>query len=673
MKKALITPLFLLLATVMVFAQGKRPLSVDDYFALKDLSDVHVSPDGKWVAYEVSSSDETKDEASTYIYMAPVAGGTPVQLTSSGDDEKPQWSPDNKSLAFLSSRDKTRQVYLLNREGGEASPITEVAQGVDDFVWSPDGKKLLLVLTDPDPEAKSREGKAPPPYVITRMFFKFDEIGYLNDRHKHLYVFDIASRALKQITFGPHDDADQTQSDSDFPNPPRWSPDGKQIAFVSNRTQDPDSNTNTDIFVVAADGGEPRKLTMNEGQDQMPSWSADGKSIVYVTSLEPKYLWFDQLEIATIPAAGGQPHLLTDKIDRNAWDPEYGSDGRVYFLLEDSGTQRLVSVPAAGGPLSEATREKVVYDYDLGPGGMAVVHAVQPDNPGDVFVATDGVTRQLTHLNEEALKDIELAKTEPVRFTSKDGTSVDGFILKPPGFDPAKKYPAILWMHGGPNEQETGEFYFRPQYLASLGYVVIQISYRGSTGYGKTFQRAIYRDWGGKEIEDLMAGLDFVIARGYVDPDHLGVGGHSYGAMLTNYLITMTDRFKAAITDAGESNYFLDYGVDQYVLDWEEEVGKPWEAPQRYMEMSPYFHLKNVKTPTLVVCGQEDWNVPLVNSEQLYLSLRRLGVETMLLVYPEQPHEFWRPSYIKDRYLRYAAWFNHYLKGAPDKVPTKRQ
>jgi dipeptidyl aminopeptidase/acylaminoacyl peptidase len=288
-------------------------------------------------------------------------------------------------------------------------------------------------------------------------------------------------------------------------------------------------------------------------------------------------------------------------------------------------------------------------------------------------VATSGATHQLTHVNQELLKSIELGSIEKFQFPANDKTIVDGFLTRPPGFDPGKRYPAILWIHGGPNEQETGEFYFRQQLFAASGYVVVAISYRGSTGYGKDFQRAIYGDWGGKEVDDLMAGLDYVISKGYIDKDHIGVGGHSYGAILTNYLIVKTDRFKAAITDAGESNYLMNYGVDQYVLDWEAEVGKPWENPQRYIELSPYFHLANVKTPTLVVCGQEDWNVPLVNSEQLYLSLRRLGVDTMLLVYPDQPHGFWRPSYNKDRYLRYMAWYDHFLKGAADKVPQPQR
>jgi len=472
---------------------------------------------------------------------------------------------------------------------------------------------------------------------------------------------------LKQITSGPYDDAGSLQSD--YSSPPHWSPDGKQIVFVSNRTQEPDSNTNTDLFVVSADGGEPKKITTNEGPDEMPSWSPDGKSIVYVTLLEPEYLWFDQMKIAVVSAEGGQPRILTMSLDRNAWAPRFGSDGRIYFYVEDAGTQRLMSIPAGGGSLSEATPEKIVDDYDL-MSGVIAFKTVRSDLPGEVFSVTNGKTKQLTRVNEEALKPVELGKTAKVRFNNKDSMPIEGFVIKPPGFDPAKKYPAILWMHGGPNEQETGEFYFRPQFLASRGYVVILLSFRGSTGYGKQFQQSIYKDWGNKEVDDVLAGVDYVISQGYVDGDHLGMGGHSYGAMLTDYLITKTDRFKAAITNAGESNFLMNYGVDQYLLDWEAEIGKPWEVPQRYLEMSPFFHLKNVKTPTLIICGEEDWNVPLVNSEQLYQGLRRLGVDTMLVVYPDQPHEFWRPSYAVDVLQRYAAWYDHYLKGAPDKVPA---
>lgn len=678
MKK--VCPLIILTILIMAAAaipESNRPLSIQDYFALKDVSDPQISPDGKWVAYVVSSEDEEKDQSLSNIHIAAAAGGETIQVTFSGEDEHPRWSPDNKYLAFLSSRnDKEPQIYLLNRAGGEAWSWTEIAQGVTDFEWSPDGRKMLLVLTDPDPDEKDNEKEkksAPPPHVITRSFFKFDEVGYLKELYKHIYVFDVNTRDLKQITFGPYDDAETLQSSFELPSTPQWSPDGKQILFVSNRTKDPDTNVNLDLFLVSANGGKPKKLTVNEGPDEMPRWSPDGKWIVYNTSLEPKYLWSDQMEIAVIPANGGEARILTRDIDRNVSDPRYSvNGGRIYFLLEDAGTQRLVSIPSEGGPMREETSEKVIYEYDVGTSTTPItIVALRPDLPGEIFIAGPDDARKLTNVNDGALKQIEIGKLEKFQFTSKDGTRVEGFITKPPGFNAAKKYPAVVWIHGGPNAQDTGEFDFTTHFLAASGYVIIQINYRGSTGYGKEFQQAIFGKWGNKEIDDLMAGVDAVIAQGYVDPNRIGIGGHSYGAILTNYLITKTNRFKAAITDAGESNYLMNYGVDQYLLDWEAEVGKPWENPGAYLELSPYFQLKNVKTPTLVICGQEDWNVPLINSEQLYLSLRRLGVETMLVVYPEQPHIFWRPSYIKDRLLRYAAWYDHFLKGAPEKIPQK--
>ena len=660
--------LLILLASIS-HAQQRRPLAVDDYYSLKEVSGPRMSPDGKWIAFELSSRDKDKDKTLSNIYMVSTSGGTPVQLTFSGEDESPAWSPDNQYLAFLSGRGDESQVYLLNRSGGEAYPVTSVPQGVERFEWSPDSKRLLLVITDKDPDEKEGD-KAPPPFVITRLYFKADGTGYLKELYKHLYVLELSTRTLKQITSGPYDDADPLAAD--YSSPPHWSPDGKQIVFVSNRTTEPDSNTNTDVFVVSSSGGQPKKLTTNEGPDETPSWSPDGTSIVYVTSTEPEYMWFAQLELATISVEGGAPKILTTEIDRNCINPQYGPDGRIYFQLEDNGTQRLVSIPPQGGTVREETSEKIVYDFDFGNSGTIVFSAVRSDLPGDIFLTVAGKTTAMTHVNEDFLKTVELGKTERIAFTGKDGTSLAGFVIKPPGFSPAMKYSAILWMHGGPNVQETGEFYFRPQILASAGYVIIQIDYRGSTGYGKQFQQSIYKDWGNREARDLLAGVEYVVSLGYIDPNRLGMGGHSYGAMLTNYLITKTDRFKAAITDAGESNYFIDYGVDQYFQDWEVEVGKPWENPQRYLEMSPYFQLKNVKTPTLVGCGQEAWNVPLVNSEQLYLSLRRLGVDAMLLVYPDQPHEFWRPSYITDRYRRYLAWYGHFLKGEPDKVPPRK-
>lgn len=655
----------LLLFHSLTLESLSRALGIDDYFALRSISNVRISPDGKWVAYVVSHSEEESDENFSNIYMVSMAGGAPVQVTSSGNDFEPRWSADNQYLSFLSSRTGKSQVYVIARNGGEAKALTNVPQGVDFYEWAPDGKKMLFVLTDPE---SNTEEKVPPPYVITRLLFKADGVGYVEERYKHIYVFDVDSKGTKQLTFGPYNDSGYFQND--YISTPQWSPDGKQILFVSNRTPEPDSTINTDVFIISTEGGEPKRVTTQEGVDQMPSWSRDGKSIVYVAMMEPRKLWFDQLLIARISAEGGEPEILTKNLDRNAVSPTFGPDGRIYFLLEDQGNQRLVSIPPNGGPIQEAVPEKVVHEYDLSNHGSIASLVSRPDLPGDIFATTSAKAIAVTNINENLLRGIELAKTRSIEFRSVDGARVHGFVFTPPGFDPSKKYPAILWIRGGPNGQDAEEFSFRSQFLAAQGYVLIAVNYRGSSGFGKDFQQAIYANWGTLDVKDLLAGVDHVTSLGFVDPDRIAMGGHSYGAMLTNFLLAETNRFKAAITDAGESNYLMNYGVDQFFLDWETELGKPWENPQRFIEMSPFFRLKNAKTPTLVVCGQEDWNVPLINSEQLYLALRRMGVDAMLVVYPEQSHEFDRPSYIKDRFLRYLAWYDHFLKGAPSKVPV---
>jgi dipeptidyl aminopeptidase/acylaminoacyl peptidase len=268
------------------------------------------------------------------------------------------------------------------------------------------------------------------------------------------------------------------------------------------------------------------------------------------------------------------------------------------------------------------------------------------------------------------METFQLGSTERVRYKSKDGTTVEAFVVKPPDFSANKKYPLILWPHGGPTSQYTEDFQFQSQVFAASGYVVLLVNPRGSTGYGEEFCKAIFADWGNKDYEDEMAGVDHLISLGYIDAEKMGVGGWSYGGMLTDFIITKTDRFKAAMSGASEANYFLDYGVDHYQYEWEKEVGFPWEKPEAYLKMSPFFNIENVKTPTLVMCGESDQNVPLVNSEQIYQALRRLGIDTMLVIYPGQPHGIYTPSYQKDRLQRYLAWFNHYLKGSPNKVPV---
>jgi dipeptidyl aminopeptidase/acylaminoacyl peptidase len=385
-------------------------------------------------------------------------------------------------------------------------------------------------------------------------------------------------------------------------------------------------------------------------------------------------MWYEVNKCAVISAGGGDPKILTTELDRNCNYPSFAPDGKnIYFLLEDHGTDRVASVSSAGGTVNRnVVGETEITDYHVAPNGTIAFLANRPDLPDEVFFWTPQTkSKQVTFTNAKLLNEIQFGKLERIEYKSKDGTPIEGYVIHPPGFDSSKKYPLILRIHGGPVSQYPEGYSFEWQILAANGYVVVSVNPRGSSGYGEEFSKAIFADWGNKDFEDVMAGVDHVISKGYVDPEKMGVGGWSYGGILTDYVITKTTRFKAAIAGASEANHFAGYGTDHYQYEWEKELGLPWENYDLWHKISAFFQVAKVKTPTLFVCGQSDWNVPLINSEQMYQALRRLGIDTMLIIYPDQSHSITTPSYIKDRNERYLAWYGHYLQGKPDKVPPK--
>ncbi len=663
-------------------AEERRPLALDDLFALRDVADPRVSPDGAWVAYTVTTLDGVRDRADTDVWMAPFAAGSdgigePVRLTTGEEPEtRPRWSPDGRYLAFLSKRGgKKTQVWLLDRRGGEAVQVSDYRAHVSDLAWSPDGRRLALVVGDVDPDdpdfAEPPEGadEAPPkPIVIRRRQFKRDGEGYLTELRSHLHVLDLATRESVQVTDGPYDDAS-----------PVFSPDGRSIVFVSNRTEDPDGNQNTDVFLVevseepseppagaeAREIAPPRPLTRSPGADSDPAFSPDGKLVAYLAGGDPAKMWYAMNSVAVVPAAGGEERRLTTELDRNAWAPRFSADGRhVLFLLEDRGNTHLARVPAAGGEVERVVAgEREIRAFDVGArGGVAVLES-RPTYPFEVFAVDGGELRRLTRVNDELLAGIRLAQVTRFTATSGDGTPIDYFQVLPAGAEPGARLPTLLRIHGGPTAQYANEFAFDWQLFAAHGYAVLGANPRGSSGYGEAFAHAIWADWGNKDYEDVMAAVDHAIARGVADPERLGVGGWSYGAMLTNYVIVKTDRFRAAISGSSEFNYLSNYGHDHYQLEWELELGLPWVETERWMRLSPFFQVEKIVTPTLVLCGQEDWNVPLLNSEQLYQALKRLGRETELVIYPGEDHGISRPSFRRDRLERYLAWYDRYLKG----------
>ncbi len=650
---------------------GVRNISIDDYFQIRDVGQPELSPDGQWVAYSVRTKMLKEDKNETRIWMVSTHGGDPLPMTAEGvSSGHPRWSPDGKFLAFTSSRNGGKsQVWLLNRLGGEAVRLTDISQGVGDFEWSPDGTRLVLILQDPKPEEaeaeKDKDKPAPakpktqPPYVIDRLQFKEDTIGYLDNRRTHLYVFNVEKKSVTQITSGNFDDAQ-----------PTWSPDGKQLAFTSNRSMpDPDASRDTNIWVVAADntdkGAHLIQITTNPGADSQPDWSPDGKWITYVTQRDPHLFWYATQHLAIAPSGGGEAKVLTLTFDRNVRRPRFSADGNsIYFTADDDGTQNLCRIAVAGGEVTRTIGGRVtVPSYSLGKDGAIAAQIGTSDRPDEIFLQNGSDLTRLTKTNDALISQLRLAKAEYVHFKSKDGTPVAGYLYKPVDFDASKKVPTLLRPHGGPVGEYAASFDHLAQLFAANGYAVLLPNPRGSSGYGEKFCAAIYADWGNKDFQDDMAIVDYTLAQGIADPDKLGVGGWSYGGISTDFIIAQTTQFKGAISGAGVALITSFYGHDHYQRDYETELGYPWEHQALWDKISPFYRVKNITTPTLFMGGEIDSNVPILGSEQMYQAMKALGRATELVVYPGEFHGFTVPSHIKDRLERYLAWYAHYVKG----------
>ncbi len=665
----LVILVFLSTVTNKVTAQetsSKRNIVIEDYFQLKSVGSPQISPDGKWVAYTIRETNLKDDKSETRIWMIPMAGGEPIPMTGKGSSAgSPRWSPDGKYLSFLASRNKGKsQVWTLDRRGGEAQQLTKIKQGVSGYEWSPDSQKLLLILKDikPEDEKKDDKEKKPEPWVIDRLQFKRDNVGYLDSYRNHIYVYTPGDSLPVQITSGDFDDSS-----------PKWSPDGKLIAFVSNRTEEPDANSNSDIWIVSTSSPDKGKtllqITKNSGSDNSPAWSPDGNYITYTTVTEPDKMWYATNHLAIVSSDGNNQKVLTKKLDRNVRSPKFSQDGKsILFQLEDSAELNLARISSTGENLTRLiSGGKRVSGFTFNNDNQIVTMISDPKLPTEIFVFENQNTRQLTTTNKKLFEKLNLAEVENFTCRSKDGKEIEGFIFKPPGFDTKFRYPTLLRNHGGPVSQYDFGFKFDAQLFAANGYVVVMMNPRGSSGYGQDFSYALFADWGNKDFQDVMAGIDYAIDKGYADPDRLGVGGWSYGGILTNYVITKTDRFKGAITGASEVLYRSNYGHDHYQRDWVKELGVPWKNAEAWERISPFNDVENIVTPTLIMCGEKDWNVPVINSEQLYQALRHLGRTTQLIVYPGQHHGIRIPTLQKDRYERYLAWYDKYVKGSVEK------
>jgi dipeptidyl aminopeptidase/acylaminoacyl peptidase len=657
MKKTFLSLAALSISICAFAQQEKKPLKPTDFYRIPTVSDPQLAPDGKWVAYSVSTVDTAKDKRVSHLWMQSWDGKESIELTH-GDEaaSAPRWSPDGKYLAFLSSRDSKNgsQLWLIDRRGGEGFKLTDIKGSLSEYAWAPDSKKLVLVIGDPENKGKE-EPKTPKPIVIDRYHFKQDIEGYLQQLHDHLYLVDVNTKKLDTLTKGDKDE-----------NSPVWSPDSKTIAFVSNRTVDPDKNQNKDIFTIdARPNSTMLQLTTWKGRDGNPQWSPDGRYISYLRSTsEADYMMYDQNILCIMDAVGSNSRVLTAQLDRPVSAQAWARDNKnISFLVTDDRQRYLASVNINNGKIS--TLNKGMYgitDINTNASGNWVVAKSDPYTPSEIFALEGEKLRRLTFHHQGWLNTVKLAHVSGFQSRSVDGTEVSGILFTPDSI-PGKKLPLILFIHGGPVGQDEYTFDATRQTLAAAGYAVAGVNYRGSNGRGLDYSKAIYADWGNKEVKDLLGAVDHLERMGIADPDHLGIGGWSYGGILTDYTIASDTRFKAAASGAGSGLQLSVYGSDQYVLQYENEIGPPWKNADKWIQISyPFFHADKIKTPVMFMSGLRDFNVPTVGSEQMYQALKSQGIPTELILYPNQFHGLTKPSYVVDRLQRYVDWYNKYLK-----------
>ena len=668
--------LLLVLGIPLDAAAQRRPVTIDDQFRFMDVGSPEISPDGEWILYTLTTTDVAADRRNSDIWKVKWDGSERTQLTFTNENENaPRWSPDGKYISFLSSRPgptRGTQVWVLDRSGGEARQLTQLRGGLTSYDWSPDSKRLVIVkrhgdeTSDEPAEGEGRGGGAArplKPIVIDKYQFKRDGPTYLTGNARNrIFIYDIATQKAELLA------ADQDANGGYDESEPAWSPDGSRIAFVSNHDANWERTRNTDVFVAdAKPGSSSRKLTTFAGADGSGglAWSPDGKSIAYGQGSEPKFSFHSFARLTVVAVDGGAPRVLTETLDRGTSVAGFIEDGKsILITVTDDRTVYLAKVPVAGGSVQRlVSGPRVIGQPSLAKGRMVATSSTSTE-PGELYAIEGSALRKLSSHNDAVVSGLQLQPAEDIAFKSKDGTEIHALLTKPLGYVAGRRYPTLVRIHGGPTAQDAHSFAFERQIFAANGYVVVNINYRGSSGRGAKFSEAIFADWGNLEVADVLAGVDHLVAAGIADPDRLGIGGWSYGGLLTDYVIASDTRFKAAISGAGSANHISLYGHDQYTFLYDNEFGYPWKNLDLWVKFSyPFFKADRITTPTLFMGGQDDFNVPILGSEQMYQALKTMNVPTQLVVYPGQNHGLTRVPFLRDRMERYLAWYGKYLKG----------